>query len=111
MLSAVNKPFMLSVVMPCDFMLNVVYAECKLAFYAERLYAECHYAECCGIAIIPHTHYMIIKKLQFGAVLDKEKSFFVQNPTWGKSYKTVCGYKLVTCPSQAIVQMQHEPAR
>jgi hypothetical protein len=81
MLSAVNKPFMLSVVMLYDFTLCVVYAECKLALYAERLYAECHYAEChyaecCGIAIIPHTHYMIIKKLQFGAVLDKEKKFF-----------------------------------
>jgi hypothetical protein len=66
MLSAVNKPFMMSVVMLYDIMLCVVYVECKLALYAERLYAECHHAEWRGIAIIPHTHYMIIKKLQFG---------------------------------------------
>jgi hypothetical protein len=83
MLSAVNKPFMLSVVMLYDIMLCVLYAECKLALYTERLYAECHYAECCGIAIIPHTHYMIIKKLQFGAVLDKEKKFFCAESNLG----------------------------
>jgi hypothetical protein len=83
MLSAVNKPFMLSVVMLCDVMLSVVDAECKLALYADRLYAECHYAEWRGIAIIPHTHYMIIKKLQFGAVLDKEKKFFCAESNLG----------------------------